>query len=152
MKNNEVKVIELTDSKKLSVQDRDQLFDLARLLRPELLLEDFVQIVAKVIDFEGSHILIALGNGEKILGMLTLVSYPLLVGYQKTWIEDVVVSSEARGKGIGKLLMISALDLAKEHGIKVINLTSRPALEAANTMYKSLGFEIVETNYYRKVI
>ena len=43
----------------------------------------------------------------------------------------------------------SSIQLAAELGAKTVDLTSRPSRDAANRMYKRLGFEARETNVYR---
>lgn len=146
------RVEELKSAAQLTPLQKDQLYHLAVLLRPELEKNVFDEMVDYVIDFSGNCILVALDERQNIVGMLTLVSYPLFVGYKKTWIEDVVVSAEVRGQGVGKALVVAALDTAKRMGVSAVNLSSRPSLEAANKLYRSLGFEIVDTNYYRKII
>ena len=67
----------------------------------------------------------------------------------RAWIEDVVVDEAARGRGVGEALNRKALELAKESGARTVDLTSRPSREAANRLYKRLGFKPRETNVYR---
>ncbi len=52
-----------------------------------------------------------------ILGSLTLAFYRIPTGL-KAWIEDVVVDTEARGRGVGELLNRAALDEARRRGAK----------------------------------
>ena len=85
---------------------------------------------------------------EKIIGMLSFVVYQIPTG-KKAWVEDVVVHKSARGKGVGKLLMNFALEIADQVDAKSIDLTSRPSRETANKLYQSMGYEIRETNVYR---
>lgn len=85
---------------------------------------------------------------EVVLGALTLVFTKIPTG-SKVWIEDVVVDSSARGKGVGKQLMAFAIDYVKNQNIKTINLTSSPDRIAANNLYQRLGFMQRETNVYR---
>jgi ribosomal protein S18 acetylase RimI-like enzyme len=87
-------------------------------------------------------------DGETITGTLTLIVFPIPTG-QRAWIEDVVVDDGARGHGIGRALTEAALDVAREHGARTIDLTSRPSREGANAMYLNLGFEQRATNVYR---
>lgn len=87
---------------------------------------------------------------EEILGTLTLVVFPIPTGI-RAWIEDVIVDSNARGKGIGKLLTRTAIEIAELAGAKTVDLTSRPSRVEANSLYRSLGFELRETNVYRFV-
>jgi ribosomal protein S18 acetylase RimI-like enzyme len=83
-----------------------------------------------------------------ILGSLTLNFYRIPTGL-KAWIEDVVVDADARGRGVGELLSVAALDEARRRGAKDVSLTSRPFREVANRLYLRLGFEARNTNVYR---
>ncbi len=85
---------------------------------------------------------------DMIIGSLTLALFRIPTG-MRAWIEDVVVDEAARGKGVGRTLNEFALDRAREAGAKTVDLTSRPSREAANRLYKSIGFEQRETNVYR---
>jgi ribosomal protein S18 acetylase RimI-like enzyme len=86
-------------------------------------------------------------NGE-IVGTLTLVLFRIPTGV-RAWIEDVVVDAESRRKGIGAALNRAALEYAKKAGARTVDLTSRPSREAANRLYRRLGFTQRETNVYR---
>ena len=100
-----------------------------------------------IVASDSSHILLA-KVGDAIVGSLTLVIFHIPTGI-RAWIEDVVVDSEARGKGVGEALNKFALAEAKRQGATTVDLTSRPSREAANRLYKRLGFEQRETNVYR---
>jgi len=86
--------------------------------------------------------------GERIVGSLTLVTFRIPTGV-RSWIEDVVVETNNRGKGIGELLTRAAMDKARELGAKTVDLTSRPSREAANRLYQRVGFNLRQTNLYR---
>jgi ribosomal protein S18 acetylase RimI-like enzyme len=45
--------------------------------------------------------------------------------------------------------MRALLDLAARKGLRFVDLTSRPSRDAANHLYRSLGFRLRETNCYR---
>ena len=83
-----------------------------------------------------------------IVGMLTLVTFRLPTGV-RAWIEDVVVDSGSRGQGVGEALTQAAIELAAARGAQTVDLTSRPSREAANRLYRRMGFEPRETNVYR---
>ena len=100
-----------------------------------------------IIEHPSVHLLLAQEN-ENYLGTLTLAVFPIITG-TRAWIEDVVVSESARGKGVGKMLTSEAIILAKKLGAKTVDLTSRPSRKAANELYKKAGFELRETNAYR---
>jgi ribosomal protein S18 acetylase RimI-like enzyme len=103
-----------------------------------------------IVDDADSVLLIArddLDDG-RIVGSLTLAMFRIPTGY-RAWIEDVVVDTAVRGRGIGDKLNRVALDLARDAGATTVDLTSRPSREAANRLYKRIGFEQRETNVYR---
>jgi ribosomal protein S18 acetylase RimI-like enzyme len=86
--------------------------------------------------------------GDEIVGSLTLALFRLPTGL-RAWIEDVVVDEGARGRGVGEALNRAALELARRAGARTVDLTSRPSREAANRLYRRIGFEPRETNVYR---
>ncbi len=100
-----------------------------------------------IAESEASILLLAEEDGV-IYGSLTLVLFRIPTGV-RAWIEDVVVDDAARGKGVGRLLNEAALDRAREAGATTVDLTSRPSREAANRLYKRIGFEQRSTNVYR---
>jgi ribosomal protein S18 acetylase RimI-like enzyme len=87
----------------------------------------------------------------RVVGTLTLAIFAIPTG-RRAWIEDVVVDEAARGLGVGEQLTMAAVDDARRRGVRSVDLTSRPAREAANAMYQKLGFQLRETNVYRYLI
>ena len=90
-------------------------------------------------------------DDERLVGTLTLAVFPIPTGL-RAWIEDVVVSQDSRGRGVGAALTNAAVALATERGVRSIDLTSRPSRQAANALYVKLGFELRQTNVYRYLI
>jgi ribosomal protein S18 acetylase RimI-like enzyme len=89
------------------------------------------------------------GPDQNIVGMLTLACFDAVTG-RRAHIEDVVVDSECRGKGVGKLLLSEAIRIAQDElRATSIDLTSRPEREAANRLYQNVGFVQRSTNVYR---
>ena len=97
---------------------------------------------------EASTLLVARDDDGSVLGSMTLAMFEIPTGV-RAWIEDVVVDEAARGQGVGQLLNERALEIAQESGAKTVDLTSRPSREAANRLYKRIGFEQRDTNVYR---
>jgi ribosomal protein S18 acetylase RimI-like enzyme len=94
------------------------------------------------------RLLLARDDAGAVVGMLTLALFPIPTG-TRAWIEDVVVDSRARGRGIAAALTQRALDLARSEGARTVDLTSRPDREAANRLYARIGFKRRDTNVYR---
>ena len=105
-----------------------------------------------IVGSEASILLVAEDPGVEgesaILGSLTLAIFRIPTGL-RAWIEDVVVDRSARGRGVGEALNRTAMDRAREVGATTVDLTSRPSREAANHLYRRLGFEQRATNVYR---
>ena len=109
--------------------------------------------LAEVVGSDATHLLVARdgdgpGLGGGIVGSMTLVVFRIPTGV-RAWIEDVVVDEAARGRGVGEALNRAALELAERRGARSVDLTSRPSREAANRLYRKLGFVERETNVYR---
>ncbi|MDA7790670.1 GNAT family N-acetyltransferase [Opitutales bacterium] len=100
-----------------------------------------------LLNAESTHLYFA-EDKEQVLGMLSLVTFPIPTGL-RGWVEDVVVDTTARGKGVGKLLTMHALKEAQKMGVLTIDLTSRPSRDVANRLYQSVGFSARVTNVYR---
>jgi len=102
-----------------------------------------------LVAFPGSTLLIAReSDSGPIVGSATLSILRTPSGIHAR-LEDVVVDSAMRGKGIGAALTNEVLRLAKESGADTIALTSNPRREAANKLYQRVGFKRWETNVYR---
>lgn len=84
----------------------------------------------------------------RIVGMLTLIVFRIPTGI-RAWIEDVVVDETARGRGVGEALSQEAVRRALDLGARTVELTSRPSREAANRLYRRLGFVRRDSNVYR---
>ncbi|HWM18564.1 MAG TPA: GNAT family N-acetyltransferase [Ilumatobacteraceae bacterium] len=103
--------------------------------------------LAEIVATTDSVLFVARLDG-RLVGALTIAFYRIPTGL-KAWIEDVVVDADARGSGIGEALNEVAIDEARRRGAKNVSLTSRPSREAANRLYRRMGFEKYETNLYR---
>ncbi|MBV6393910.1 MAG: hypothetical protein KPEEDBHJ_03155 [Anaerolineales bacterium] len=101
-----------------------------------------------LIQEPSSTLLLARADDGGIVGALNLTVYRVPTGVRSI-IEDVIVDTSARGRGVGQALMQRAIELAKDKGAKNIALTSNPARAAANRLYVKLGFKKRETNAYQ---
>ena len=106
-----------------------------------------VSELAEIINSDSTLMFVARID-NKIVGLLTLAIFRIPTAV-RAWIEDVVVDSSARGNGVGEALNHAAIAEAKRRGAKTVDLTSRPSREAANKLYKRLGFVERDTNVYR---
>ncbi|HVV22270.1 MAG TPA: GNAT family N-acetyltransferase [Pseudonocardiaceae bacterium] len=105
------------------------------------------EALGRLVACESNTVLVA-RNDDGIVGTLTLVLVPLPTGL-RAHIEDVVVDGAARGQGVGEVLTLEAIRLARAAGSRTVDLTSRPSRVAANRLYQKLGFRLRESRVYR---
>ena len=103
--------------------------------------------LAEIVNSESTLMFVARVDNQ-IVGLLTLAIFRIPTAV-RAWIEDVVVDSLVRGHGVGEALNLAAIAEARRRGAKTVDLTSRPSREAANKLYKRLGFVERDTNVYR---
>lgn len=139
-----IKISELTEATPSVLESINQLLPQLSSKASSLSMEQLLELTSS----DSTLVFVCSNAVDEIIGMLSLVIMKIPTG-RKAWIEDVVVDSKARGQGLGKALMDHALQEARERGVKVIDLTSRPSREGANRLYQSLGYQIRETNVYR---
>ncbi len=106
------------------------------------------QKLLAIINSDTTRLLMAEEN-DRYIGSLTLVVFKIPSG-TRARIEDLVVQETARGRGVGKSLVLKAVEMAAALGVDAVELTTHPSREAANKLYRKLGFEIRETNVYRR--
>lgn len=87
-------------------------------------------------------------HGDQIVGMAMMATYKVVSGF-KGMIEDVVVSEQFRGHGIGKKLIQYLLEEAQNLKLDEILLFSGHHRKAAIALYTSLGFVLKNSGLYR---
>jgi ribosomal protein S18 acetylase RimI-like enzyme len=82
-------------------------------------------------------------SGEQIVGTFALLIMHNLahMGAPSAVIEDVAVDPQWQGRGVGKMMMHYALEVASEKGCYKVVLSSNLKRERAHAFYESLGFE-----------
>ena len=143
MENLSIKI--LTELKPENDKDIRQL---ALALTKDASVEYSPDFLRKIIN-NPDHVAIVAFDGNKIIGIIILITYLLIEGERKGWIEGLVVSENYRGQGIGRKLLEKVIEEAKKKGLKSLNLTSREERIAANKLYQKMGFIRYETNVYR---
>lgn len=123
-----------------------ELTSLFRQLNPEMQSPSIQNITATISD-PNCRLLVARVDGA-VVGTLTLTTYPTLSA-RRGWIEDVVVDSSQRRRGIGRSLIQRAKELASEMGCQTLSLTSSPHRQAAHALYLAEEFLPVGTTLFR---
>jgi ribosomal protein S18 acetylase RimI-like enzyme len=94
------------------------------------------------IDRDPNHELCVAAAGDEIVGVLQLTFLPNL-SYQGSWralIEGVRVAAGYRSGGIGRQMILWAIERARTRGCRLVQLTSDKSRVDAVRFYEGLGF------------
>lgn len=120
-------------------------------LNPKLTVPDIGRLQRLVAD-PAVTLLIA-KEGDEIVGTTTVIVYttPFWI---KARLDEVVVDSNARGRGVGEALINAALDVGRQKGAQVAELQSGRGenRQAAHRLYERLGFKIRDSDVMRIVL
>ena len=142
--NMEIKLITLNE---VTSELQSQLTELYKQLNSELTQLD---IATALSDYNTTEAVVCLVD-KKLVGIAMMAKYKVVSGH-KGMIEDVVVSSDYRGQGIGRKLMEKLLERAEASKLDDVLLFSGHHRTAAIALYKSLGFTLKESGIYIKKI
>ena len=79
-------------------------------------------------------------DGERIVGLASVYADIQSIRYGKRcWLQDLVVTSEYRSRGVGRLLLTSATDWARERGCTHLELASGAGRTDAHRFYLREG-------------
>ena len=85
------------------------------------------------------------GDGKQLLGCVTVVSPPSplvqIAADNEAEIRLLVVTPQARSRGVGKALTLEAIERARQAGRSAIVLSTQTAMLSAQRLYARLGFE-----------
>lgn len=140
----EIKLITLNE---VTSELQSQLTELYKQLNSELTQLD---IATALSDYNTTEAVVCLVD-KKLVGIAMMAKYKVVSGH-KGMIEDVIVSSDYRGQGIGRKLMEKLLERAEASKLNDVLLFSGHHRTAAIALYKSLGFTLKESGIYIKKI
>jgi L-amino acid N-acyltransferase len=92
---------------------------------------------------EGYPIFVAVNENGRVAGWSALNPFHARFGYRFTAENSVYVAAEARGQGIGKLLLAPLIDGAKSRGLHAIIAAIDAQNEASIRLHAGFGFEQV---------
>jgi GNAT superfamily N-acetyltransferase len=86
-----------------------------------------------------ADVLLAVDSG-RIVGLASVYVDILSIRFGwRCWLEDLVVTSERRGEGVGWLLLDAATEWARARGCTHLELNSAPARKDAHRFYLARG-------------
>lgn len=110
-------------------------------LASNLDIEKAKEIFEKISSNSNHFIYVAILDG-RVVGSTSMLIEPKFIhnGRNVAHIEDVVVSKDYQGKGIGEMLMRSLLDLAKDNNCYK---TILDCTDEVKPFYEKIGFKII---------
>ncbi|RUR35354.1 GNAT family N-acetyltransferase [Vreelandella populi] len=120
-----------------------------------VLLDDYRQFYQQESDLDAARHFLSqrFGLGDSFIlvsedaqgcvnGFIQLYPGLSTVGLNARWtLNDLYVSPEGRGQGVGRALMEAAAMLAREHGVTRLVLMTQVENERAQRLYESLGWQ-----------
>lgn len=95
-------------------------------------------------EHSGAHpAIVAVDDHGAVRGFGSLTAYRPRPAYRMTVEDSVYVHREARGEGVGRLVLAELLSLAEAHGFHSIMARIVDGHEASIALHRALGFELV---------
>jgi GNAT superfamily N-acetyltransferase len=104
--------------------------------------EAFVASVELIIDRdEGEFLLGSLdADGPAVAVCQLRYRFSVWVAAYDCWLEDLFIDEAARGQGLGRAMVLAALDRAEARGARRIELDTKEGNLRARGLYEALGF------------
>lgn len=132
-----------------TIEDATVLFELANQLHESICVSrDDVQLVlAELLQRRDSLCLVVIVKSE-VVGYLSGYIHPVLIqGGNTAYVDELVIRSDSRSKGLGTALMAQLEKLAKQRNCRLVGL----ATGGANAFYEQLGYKS-QAGYYKKTL
>ena len=108
----------------------------------EPLAESYQRAFTEISESDTNELLVA-SIEDEVVGVLqiTYIPYLTFLGGKRALIEGIRVDSARRSQGIGRLMVQTAMNKARDRGCHMIQLTTNKSRPDAIRFYESLGFE-----------
>jgi GNAT superfamily N-acetyltransferase len=98
--------------------------------------------LARIISDSSVGVVLVARDGDFVVGMVNLLyTISTALGERVALLEDMIVSSEIRGSGVGSELLKRAIAVARANGCRRITLLTDRSNESAQRFYKKHGLE-----------
>lgn len=138
-----MRIVEATADSKVLL---DSICHLVSQLNPDSRAPGHEQI-ERILFTPSSTLLLALNEDDHVVGMATLVLFPVITGVRAI-LEDLVVDLKQRRTGVATALVQEIIRRAKSADAHALCLTSGDKRGAAMRLYRKLGFRTPTTNLY----
>lgn len=112
---------------------------------------DAAAVLASILAERSRHLLVAEQSDGRVLGSADLLIVSNLTHGCRPWaiVENVIVSEDSRGLGVGRSLMQRVAEIATRQDCYKIQLLSRRERAGAHAFYGRLGYGAVAEGFRR---
>ena len=105
-------------------------------------LADYQLVFAEIRSDPRQKLLVVEQQGE-VVGTIVLLVVPNLSHNGTPWafLENLIVTERHRRRGLGRMLLEHAVELARKSGCHMVELCSDVRRKEAHSLYNSMGFE-----------
>jgi ribosomal protein S18 acetylase RimI-like enzyme len=99
----------------------------------------------RALGADGSgHVLVAVADDGGLAGTVMLRTWPdtepVVTGPDEAEVRALAVRPQARGLGVGRVLLAAVIERAISHDVRHLVLCSQPQMKAAHHLYQEAGF------------
>jgi len=130
-------------------EDKQYVLELARSFATSFAVEDkaFGEVFDNLLDQENVTFIVAEEDRQVVGYCLAFHHETFFANGLVTWVEEIMIDENFRGKHVGSLLMENIETTSRSKKSKLIALATR----RANKFYENVGYEESAT-YYRKLL
>lgn len=140
--NIEIRSIQPKDNAALAVIIRNALAEFGANKPGTVFFDPTTDALSQLFETPGSFYLVAVAGDQLLGGAGIFPSAGLPAGVAE--LVKMYLHKDARGKGLGRLLIDRCLEKAKQMGYKSIYLETMPELSKAVTVYEKFGFQYLK--------
>lgn len=109
----------------------------------------YVEAFEAIAEDKNQYLAVAAAEGGEVVGCLQISFLPGLsrLGLWRGQIESVRIASSHRGQGLGREMILWAIEQCRAHGCGTVQLTSDNRRLDAHRFYEGLGFEKSHTGF-----
>lgn len=112
-------------------------------------IETYRPAFVEILKCSETHIFVAEQQNGELVATFQISYHKGLAfnGKPRAQIESMHTRADMRGEGLGKLMLRHAVELAKDMGCCMVQLTSNKIREDAHRFYRSNGFEATHEGF-----
>ena len=96
-----------------------------------------------MIAHSGVYPVIVADEGGQVIGFASLSPYRPRPGYATAVEDSIYVAAQHRGKGVGRMLLSEAVELARTHGFHSVVARVSATQQVSVALHQACGFDLI---------